>query len=1062
MLSILSFNFAAAAADEAYSEFSVTMSVEDNVINTVTDRMFGFNQEWPGSNLRQTMWLDKNYSKADSFFNDFEDKAYITPAAEYSTAYFNPNSPSTFRYISNGEKFGGNASESTYAVKNNAPLYENQYAADGTLQKPKQNLNSQNNNQQFSYALADNFVTGGLQGYTGFGQYYELGMDKDNYDVQNLTVTDCGSGNHALRLAPARGVSNGGKASYFGKNSLAIADRKTVFSARVMIDSATADVRLALIKDWNTERIKDVADRKYTNTTTLQFVKEYNTYQQMGWYEAARFADGKLTVNGEDAAEYTTGKWYTLTYTLEFAHDSASAVLTFADADGKELCKKAVDISPNDNNNASDLEYVSRYMDGFEINDRSDYGYLFSAHTDVNAAENTVAYIDDIRFVTLGSADGTGAVLNSALSEFRDNHVFPYARMAGGSANTFKWKEGIGNPSERRRIVRNDGTGTVMPYRELYAIPEWLRMIDYLNPNAQASYVINIHDSDEDIVDLIEFLTADGDINGDGVDWAAVRRENGIDHPARIYMWEVGNEPNLDYVDVDSGDEKWTCDAYVKRAGEIVTLLKKYCPDIKIAIPVNTDYEATAKAGTSWDKTILEQSWAGDIDYLAVHSYNGETVSNVNRIITYLKQNITESGHTGIKVAYTEHGTSIPSNRENYWRGIGLSSALCEAQFFNRVFTEPIVDVANLHSFTLYPGPWGVGYENDDGTFSAGTSYHLMDMYARNAVGNVMESHIDNFETVPTSVVGWDGYDHTKQFWKDGKYGYSCSAVETADGELNLFIANPRNHKLRLTLDLDEKYADYSVREVQTISGKRSGDTANSYDGYADIPDGSGGYTRQYADDMVYTTDTDADRGSLTITPYSVTMIKLCGAKTDFTAAQYMDSQSLRICGNALSANSDISLLISDKTSGEIRYVGQVKSGSDGCYTFDFKFSHNIEDCKVLIKYDGAVHDISDSVKIVDKEKDLFDITAAKGAGGVTVTVNNKYNLFGIDFTAVLAAYSDRYKSSLSGASMEENITLNPGKTVFGMDNPGGERQTLFMWRNLINMIPVFSDTDVE
>lgn len=445
-----------------------------------------------------------------------------------------------------------------------------------------------------------------------------------------------------------------------------------------------------------------------------------------------------------------------------------------------------------------------------------------------------------------------------------------------------------------------------------------------------------------------------------------------------------------------------------------------------------------------------------------MHSYNGETVSNVNRIITYLKQNITESGHTGIKVAYTEHGTSIPGNRENYWRGIGLSSALCEAQFFNRVFTEPIVDAANLHSFTLYPGPWGVGYENDDGTFAVGATYRLMDMYARNAVGNVKESHIDNFETVPTSVVGWDGYDHQKQFWKDGKYGYSCSAVETADGELNLFIANPRNHKLDLTLDLDEKYDDYIVKEVQTISGKRSGDTANSYDGYADIPDGSGGYTRQYANDMVYTTDTDADRDSLTITPYSVTMIKLSAARTDFTAAKYMDSQSLRISGSTAEPNSGVSLLISDKTGTELRYVGEVASGDDGSYSFEFKFSYDVKDCRVLIKYDGAVHDISDSVRIIDSEKELFDITAAKGGSGVTVTVNNKYNLFGIDCTAVLAAYSDRYKSSLDSASLKENIALTPGKTVFRMDNPGGERQTLFIWRNLINMIPVFSDTDVE
>ena len=51
-----------------------------------------------------------------------------------------------------------------------------------------------------------------------------------------------------------------------------------------------------------------------------------------------------------------------------------------------------------------------------------------------------------------------------------------------------------------------------------------------------------VGETQESIQGYIEYLVGDGDIDGDGVDWAARRKANGRAKPYNITYWQLGNE----------------------------------------------------------------------------------------------------------------------------------------------------------------------------------------------------------------------------------------------------------------------------------------------------------------------------------------------------------------------------------------------------------------------------------------------------------------------------------------------------------------------------------------
>lgn len=60
-----------------------------------------------------------------------------------------------------------------------------------------------------------------------------------------------------------------------------------------------------------------------------------------------------------------------------------------------------------------------------------------------------------------------------------------------------------------------------------------------IEPLMQINFV---GESDASIRGYIEYLVGEGDIDGDGIDWAAKRAANGREAPYRIRYWQLGNE----------------------------------------------------------------------------------------------------------------------------------------------------------------------------------------------------------------------------------------------------------------------------------------------------------------------------------------------------------------------------------------------------------------------------------------------------------------------------------------------------------------------------------------
>ena len=1056
------------AANETHNTYDVTMTVTNETVNRTTEKLFGFNQEWDNNGIRRNNWLNKNYSKYDSFNNNFENKTYWFPAMETGEAYLSPTASTTFKYISNADVYGGNLSYTKYCVKSGNDLYANQYI-DGMLQKPAKAVDYKDGNN-FGFISGDILQTGGIDGYFGFNNYFELSKGNNRYDVQDLTVVDDGtqSGNHVAKLAPpvmSSEYTHGG-GSYFGKTDVALMDRKTTFKYRLKIGSDVSNVRLSLAKDWNIDWIKDAESSKYCLVSTGQFAREYEANQVMGWFDAVKFINGTVYLAGDRVGEYQKSKWYTVEYTLDADGDNVSNALKLYDDTGTAVIDTHSAIRLNSSTNMGrDIALVKSMTSSadFEFAERSDYSCVICANNEKGTAEGngTVAYIDDIDFKTDVYYDTPNAVIDPKLDSFRDNNTFAYTRVAGTTANWFKWKKSVGDVKQRERYSRQSTEKEVKPKRAVWGVPEWLKMVDYMNPQAEYSYVINILDSDEDIADLVEYLTADGDINGDGVDWAAVRKADGHLSPARIYMWEIGNEPNLNYMDPGTWENKWDKESYIKRAGEVVKILKQYSPDIKIGVATNTDYvyNTGSNRTKNWDIDIVKQDWAQQIDYLVVHSYNVDRCTEPVYAIdnAYRSVNSADSKNKNIKIAYTEHGTSRPAKRENYYQGIGLASALCEAEFFNRILGDPMVEVANLHSYSIYPGPWGIGYEKD-GKYLPGATYMLMDMYAENGVGEVLSSSIDGFcNTLPANggPSDWNGWDSANGTWLDGKYGYSCAAVKQADGSLNLFVNNHRNHTLNLNLALDSAFDDYTITEKYTITGKNADDTTTSFDGYSYIYADETNSSLEYRQDMVYKTEYNLSRDNVMIDPYSVTVIKLKNTTVQNSVASFGGQRRIDVSGKVENAEGkNITLLITDKTTGEIRYVNQTKLADDDSYRFNFEFDGDLKDCKTLINYCGVVKDISDGYESVTDEDDMFGITAQITESKVVAEIDNKYNFVNIPYIMLAASYSSAMPDSV-GTSDASVLTGGINRIQAYVDSKA-KYHRLFFWSDKENITPLF------
>ena len=138
-----------------------------------------------------------------------------------------------------------------------------------------------------------------------------------------------------------------------------------------------------------------------------------------------------------------------------------------------------------------------------------------------------------------------------------------------GSWANFYWQDHIGKNPDRR-------------HTEVYDLDTFLQLCERfgIEPLMQINFV---GEPQESVRGYIEYLVGDGDIDGDGTNWAARRAANGRDQPYKITYWELGNE-------VHSYEQGFHPNAegareYARALDRLVPLIRKMSPGARVVVP---------------------------------------------------------------------------------------------------------------------------------------------------------------------------------------------------------------------------------------------------------------------------------------------------------------------------------------------------------------------------------------------------------------------------------------------------------------------------------------------
>ena len=138
-----------------------------------------------------------------------------------------------------------------------------------------------------------------------------------------------------------------------------------------------------------------------------------------------------------------------------------------------------------------------------------------------------------------------------------------------GSWSNFYWQDHVGkNP---------DGRPT-----EVYDLDTFLQLCERfgIEPLMQINFV---GETQESLQGYIEYLVGEGDIDGDGIDWAARRAANGRKKPYAITYWQLGNEvhsyPQGFHENAAGAKE------YARALDRLVPVVRRMSPGARIVVP---------------------------------------------------------------------------------------------------------------------------------------------------------------------------------------------------------------------------------------------------------------------------------------------------------------------------------------------------------------------------------------------------------------------------------------------------------------------------------------------
>ncbi|HIE52113.1 MAG TPA: hypothetical protein EYP85_10170 [Armatimonadetes bacterium] len=285
------------------------------------------------------------------------------------------------------------------------------------------------------------------------------------------------------------------------------------------------------------------------------------------------------------------------------------------------------------------------------------------------------------------------------------------SRWPGGcGTHRFDWKKTVG-PLEGRP-------------RQKFGLPEFLQHCAAIG----AEPIITVSaflPSPADLADLVEYCNAPlgGSNPNGGVDWAALRANDGHPEPWNVIWFEYGNE-------TDHGDHrghKWTPQEYATRFIAARRAMKAVDPRIKLgAVLQNT---VTPNFGP-WTRTVLKET-APHLDFVIHHCYlpryrrndgvpDAETLFRLGlagyeqmyehyRKLNALIRELT--GREDIPLAITEFNGHFVQEKPVPYR-LCLGNALINAEFL-RLFMQPELNIARANFWQFSNEYWGMikGYE---------------------------------------------------------------------------------------------------------------------------------------------------------------------------------------------------------------------------------------------------------------------------------------------------------------------------------------------------------------
>lgn len=395
-----------------------------------------------------------------------------------------------------------------------------------------------------------------------------------------------------------------------------------------------------------------------------------------------------------------------------------------------------------------------------------------------------------------------------ALEDLKD-YPFCHIRFGGTSSQNRYWKENLGALYERPVVVtptfdkdgsftgksRNDTYSGLRHYISNYQTTDMkpdggyvsdIKMFQEFDPDVSFTVTLNVlKDTYENNIDLVEFLTSDGETNPNGGEnWGLKRKQMGIDK-VNLYAYELGNENDL---------AKYSITEEINMVKKMVAGIRTVDKETPIAVAISTS--DTGSVGVDFQRRLLIE--CGDIiDYFVVHkyfTYNSVTAvcePTLRNLINDIEKFGDPERH---KILFTEYNTGWITKTTDWCKNTSISSAVTIADYMIRMMNYPQVIECDFHALncgggdsdsTRYfgtitgkeaygrdGGPWWSYYTDYDGDVKPTAPLDILKlMYQGSKDAKMIGVDLENFELGRGATV-------------------SACAFERPNGDILLYVAN--------------------------------------------------------------------------------------------------------------------------------------------------------------------------------------------------------------------------------------------------------------------------------